>query len=143
MGKMTLECVEKELREIVDCPMTMENLRLYVLLCQAKEYMHKWDRRGGHALTREDAERWVKHMTPAARWTMEQTTSVMQQKGYKHDPHVFFAVMNSMASDYGKTIAKYGMDKPEVWAELTNDWLEDDDAVDGKAEVYYREIVKH
>lgn len=31
----------------------------------------------------------------------------------------------------------------EDWAELTNDWLEDDDAVDGKAEVYYREIVKH
>lgn len=46
-----------------------------------------------------------------------------------------------MASDYGKTIAKYGMDKPEVWAELANDWLEDADAVDDKAEAYYREIV--
>lgn len=140
MGRITHENIEKELCEIMECPMTRNNLQLYVLLCQAKDYTQRWEH---HALTSEEAADWVKHMTPDARWTMEQTTAVMQQKGYKHDPNVFCAVMNAMASDYGKTIAKYGMDKPEVWAELTNDWLEDDDAVDGKSEVYYREIVKH
>lgn len=44
-------------------------------------------------------------------------------------------------SDYGKTIAKYGMDKPDVWAELAHDWLDDKDSADGKTEIYYREIV--
>lgn len=140
MGKITLEKIEKELCEIMERPMTRDSLQLYVLLCQAKKYIQYWDR---HTLTSEDAMSWVKHMNPPARWTMEQTTAVMQQKGYKHDPHVFYAVMNSMASDYGKTIAKYGVDKPEVWAELANDWLDDADAVDDKAAEYYHEIVKH
>lgn len=53
------------------------------------------------------------------------------------------AMMNSLASDYGKTMAKYGADKPEIWAELANDWLNDADAKDGKATIYFRDIVQH
>lgn len=140
MGKITIENIEKELCEIMERPMTRDTLQLYVLLCQAKKYMRYWER---HELTAEDATAWGRRMNPPARWTMEQTNAIMQQKCYKHDPHVFYAIMNSIASDYGKTIAKYGIDKPDVWAELTNDWLDDADAVDDKASEYYHKIVKH
>lgn len=140
MKKITMENIDSALCSLGETAMTMDNLRLYVLLCQAKEYMLKLERH--RPLTKEDADDWVKRMKPAARWTMEQTTSVMQQKCYNHDPSEFFAVMNSLASDYGKTISKYGMDKPEIWAELAHDWLCDEDAVEGKTTIYYREIVK-
>lgn len=48
MGKITHENIEKELCEIMECPMTRNNLQLYVLLCQAKDYTQRWEH---HALT--------------------------------------------------------------------------------------------
>lgn len=140
MKQFTLENVETELDKIKNYPLTQESAKLYVLLSRVKKYMKCEEH---HALTNEEAAAWVKHMTPAARWTMDQTTAVMQQKGYSHNTCEFYAVMNSLASDYGKTMAKYGADKPEIWAELANDWLNDADAKDGKAAAYYTEIVKH
>lgn len=140
MKQFTLENVETELDKVKKCPLTLESAKLYVLLSQAKKYMKREERQ---ALTHEEAVEWVKHMTPAARWTMDQTTAVMQQKGYSHNTCEFYAVMNALASDYGKTMAKYGADKPEIWAELANDWLNDADAKDGKATIYFRDIVQH
>ena len=41
------------------------------------------------------------------------------------------------------TMVKFGADKPEVWAALAHDWLDDPDAIKGKVGRYYRDIVKH
>ena len=57
-------------------------------------------------LTLLHAKEWATHMNPPARWTMDQTTAVMRQQGYNHKPCKFYAVMNALASDYGKTMAK-------------------------------------
>lgn len=140
MQYITLKNVKDALCKLKDKPMSRESLEWYVLLSKAKKCL---EQENHHELTNEEAEKWVKCMTPPARWTMEQTNSIMQQKGYYHNPCVFWAVMNALASDYGKTLAKYSADKPEVWAELTHDWLNDADAQDGKAAAYYREIVRH
>lgn len=77
-------------------------------------------------------------------WTKEQTKLFMTQVGAASvEPVEFFAVMNAMYSDYCKVAKKYGVDKPEYYAELAKAWLEDKDAVEDKAAKYYKCIVKH
>ena len=140
MRRITKENISKEIEWLLDNePMTCATLEKFVLLCKAMKYM-------GHVhreFTEEDAREWVSHMEPPARWTMDQTTAVMHQKGYNHRPCEFWAVMNSLYSDYGYTLAKHNVDHPEVWAEMAHDWLADPDAGDGKAGRYWRDVVMH
>ena len=51
--------------------------------------------------------------------------------------------MNMLNSDVGKTMARYGADRTEVWASLAHDWLSDIDAEPDKLGRYWRDIVKH
>ena len=51
--------------------------------------------------------------------------------------------MNAMYSDYCKVAKRYGVDRPEFFAEMAKAWLEDKDAVPNKAAMYYDCIVKH
>lgn len=115
------------------------NIRWFNELCEAMRNLSKIH----HEFTEEDAKEWAKHMNPPARWTMEQTTSVMHQRGYNHRPCEFWVVMNSLFSDYGKTIIKYNADKPELWADMAHDFIDDGDAVGDKVAKYWRDIVKH
>lgn len=140
MKHITVENIEKEMMELLnEAPMTCTNLEKFVLLAKAMKYMGKVRRE----FTEEDAREWVSHMNPPARWTMDQTTAVMNQRGYHHKPCEFWTVMNMLVSDYGATMAKYGADKPEVWADLAHNWLDDADADDGKTGRYWRDIAKH
>lgn len=115
------------------------NIRWFNELCEAMRNLSKIH----HEFTEEDAKEWAKHMNPSARWTMEQTTSAMHQRGYNHRPCEFWVVMNSLFSDYGKTIIKYNADKPELWADMAHDFIDDGDAVEDKVAKYWRDVVKH
>ena len=140
MEQITTANIEKEISNLLEnAPMSFANLEKFVLLCKAMKYLGKLHRE----FTEEDAKEWARHMNPPARWTMEQTTAVMHKHNYDHRPCEFYAVMNALASDYGKTMAKYGMDKPEVWADLAHDWLADADAEEDKTGRYWRDVVKH
>lgn len=140
MYKITNECVEKELKELLEhAPFSYGNLERLNILCKAMWNLSKIH----HEFTEEDAREWAKHMSPPARWPMEQTTAVMQQNGYNHKPCEFWVVMNMLFSDYGKTMIKFGADKPEVWAALAHDFLDDPDSQDGKVGRYWRDVVKH
>ena len=140
MEHITIPNIEKEMQRILEGKtMCYSTLADFVMLGQAMEYM-KFARR---EFTEEDAKHWVAHMDPPARWTLEQTTAVMQQYGYNHKPYEFFAVMNMLNSDMGKTMAKYGADRAEVWAALAHDWLSDPDAEPDKPGRYWRDIVLH
>lgn len=140
MGKITTECIEKELSELLEKGhFSPGNIRWFNELCMAMKHLSKVHRE----FTEEDATEWAKHMDPPARWTMDQTTAVMNQFGYHHRPCEFWIVMNSLFSDYGKTMIKHSMDKPEVWAALAHDFINDHDAVEGKVGKYWRDIVKH
>lgn len=139
-GRITIANIEKEIQEILsEGWMCRDDLKKLVLLGEAMEMM-------GHVhreFTEEDAKEWVEHMDPPGKWTMEQTTAVMRQHGYQHKPCVFYAVMNMLWSDYGKTVAKYGLDRTEFWAALANDFISDPDAEDMKVGRYWRDIVRH
>lgn len=136
---ITIHEIEKELYNVAKKPMSLANLQMFNQLSEAMRNASHMDRE----FTEEDAKRWVDGMEPPARWTREQTTSVMRQKGYHHRECEYWAVMNALYSDYGKTMQKYGIDRPEIWADLAHDWLEDQDAQAHKAGRYWRDIVKH
>lgn len=138
MNKITNECIEQEITCLLEKgSFCHSNIEWFNELCMAMHNLSKIHRK----FTKEDAIEWAKHMDPPARWTMEQTTSVMKQRGLEHDPCEFYVVMNMLVSDYGKTMAKYNMDKPEVWADLAHDFIDDPDAVSGKTGKYWRDIV--
>lgn len=142
MSLITIENIEHEIRELLEKrQMNCDTLERFVLLSEAKEHLA-----GGHIpamFTEEDARKWVAHMEPPARWTMEQTSSVLKQHGWNHRACEFYAVMNSLVSDYGATMAKYGVDRTDLWAELAHDWLNDTDAKREKTAEYWKNIVKH
>lgn len=139
-GRITIPNIEREMKHLAEHGwMCRDDLKMLVLLGEAMEVMGHIDRE----FTEEDARKWVAAMDPPARWTMEQTTAVMHQFGYHHKPCVFYATMNMLFSDYGRTIIKYGLDKPEFWAALAHDFIDDPDAEDMKVGRYWRDIVKH
>ena len=139
MKQFAKKHIEEWLEEFVEeMPLTCANAEKFNIMCKAMENLGFMVRE----FNEEDAKEWVASMNPPAKWTMEQTTDVMYKQGYSHRPCEFWAVMNSIYSDYGKTMAKYGADKPEVWAALAHDWLDDADAEPGKTGRYFRDIVK-
>lgn len=66
----------------------------------------------------------------------------MKQTGFDCEPADFFVAMNSIYSDYGKTLTKHGVTSPDAYAELAYDWVKDPDAYKDKAARYYEYIVK-
>ena len=140
MSGITNECIEKELQSLLEKgSLNPSNIRWFNDLCKAMWNLSKMR----HEFTEEDAKEWAKHMDPPARWTMEQTTAVMNQNGYYHNPCEFWITMNMLFSDYGKTLIKNNMDKPEIWAALAHDFLADPDAKADKLGRYWRDVVKH
>ena len=146
---ITPEKIRVEIDDLLECPMSWSNVeRLGLLLtakCKLEDYMED---NGGEPLDEEDAKKWAASMRHTAdsatgpHWTMEQTSQVLQQHGWSFDRAEFYAIMNSLWSDYGKTAQKYGVDKTDFWADLAHDWLADDDAVPHKAAIYYAKIAR-
>lgn len=98
--------------------------------------------------TREDAERWVQHMQNAdgstgPHWTQEQTAAVAGSVGvHDVDPWAWYAAMNMMYSDYWESAMRYGVDRPEYYADLAKEFLFDKDAggPEQKIAAYYHSI---
>lgn len=140
MKKFTQANVEEWLHEFIEeNPLTCANAEKFNVMCMTMKNLGFMNRE----FTEEDAKEWVASMSPPARWTIEQTTAVMNQRGYHQKPCEFWAVMNMLFSDYGATMTKYGMDRLEIWADLAYDWLNDHDAEFDKPGRYWRDIVKH
>lgn len=103
----------------------------------------------GEHLTKEQAEHWVEQMHGAdgshgGRWTWNEIRQYAANFGISGEQKMieFYAIINAMASDYGKVAKKYGVDKADFYADLAKAWLDDKDAVSGKAMIYYDCIVK-
>lgn len=140
MSRFTIEAIDKEIARLMERgAMTAATLAEFNELQRARKYMSRMPCK----FSEEDAKEWVAAMDPPARWTMEQTTAVMVGRGYSHRPCEFWATMNMLYSDYGKMLAKYNADKPEVYADMADAFLTDPDAAPHKLGRYYREIVEH
>lgn len=97
---------------------------------------------------RQMAMEWTQGMknadgTQGPHWTLEQTTEQMKKHGIKCDEIEFWAVMNSLYSDYCEALKKNNASTMETYVCLAKAWLEDDDAVEDKASAYFTYIVEH
>ena len=81
-----------------------------------------------------------------ARWKPNDVKPFADKLGFPYGSErfwCFYAIMNAMYADYGKTLKKYGCDEPEIFAELAKDFIEDPDAVKNKTMIYYNFIAEH
>ena len=99
--------------------------------------------------TEDDARRWTEHMenddgSMGAHWTLEQTTAVANSIGVHVDPWIWFAALNMEYSDNFEVAQKYGLDRPEYYADLAKAFLFDEDGGGPEEKIagYYHGIVE-
>lgn len=115
---------------------------------------HEEDESAEH-ISLDDAQRWVASMEwidpktrtkkKGPRWTYEEIKQYADNFGVKGESEVidFFAAINAMYTDYVGVATKFGLDKPEFYAELAKAFIHDKDAEDGKIRRYYQYIAEH
>ena len=86
----------------------------------------------GGQMTKEMAEEWTRGMknedgTKGPHWKMEQVKQLMAQKGLQYDPVSLWVALNMMYSDYCAVAKKFGLDRPDFYAELAKAFLNDKD----------------
>lgn len=99
--------------------------------------------------TEADARRWTEHMknddgSTGPHWTLEQATAVANSIGVHTDPWVWFAALNMEYSDGWEVAGKYGLDRPEYYADLAKAFLFDKDGGGPEAKIagYYHGVVE-
>lgn len=63
--------------------------------------------------------------------------NLAKERGIACDPNDFWAVMNMMYSDYCQVAKRQSVDTPGFYADMAKAFLEDTDAADGKAYLYW------
>ncbi len=97
---------------------------------------------------RQMAEEWTAQMrnadgTKGPHFSTEKAKEVMSQYNVDCDPTLFWAVINSLYSDYDPALKKHNASSLALYACLAKAWIEDEDAVKDKAAAYYAHVVKH
>lgn len=156
---MTMEAykgkLHEALQEIAECPVSMRTIEqaaaVTELLCKLDK-VKAHDGPETYAFDRKSAMRWAANMqnadgTTGPHWTMEQTTAVAESMGIQeHEiPHWAWGVaMNMMYSDYYDVAARYGVNRPEFYADLAKAFLLDKDGPgpEKKLMEYYEHIAK-
>lgn len=139
----TLEaCMEEPIssRSVSSCTMLMD------ALCKAEKLTME---HGSSTFTEADARRWTEHMenddgSMGAHWTLEQATAVASSIGVHIDPWVWYAALNMEYSDGFDVAQKYGLDRPEYYADLAKAFLFDKDGSGAEAKIagYYHGVVE-
>ena len=127
-------------RSVGSCTMLMD------ALCKADKITMESE---ASTFTEDDARRWTEHMenddgSMGAHWTLEQTTAVANSIGEHVDPWIWFAALNMEYSDNFDVAQKYGLDRPEYYADLAKAFLFDKDGGGPEAKIagYYHGIVE-
>ena len=127
-------------RSVGSCTMLMD------ALCKADKITMESE---SSTFTEDDARRWTEHMenddgSMGAHWTLEQTTAVANSIGVHVDPWIWFAALNMEYSDNFEVAQKYGLDRPEYYADLAKAFLFDKDGGGPEAKIagYYHGIVE-
>lgn len=147
--KHYIEELKRQLHEIMERPVTLgraEEITVYADAICALRRMDGHDEAEG--FTEDDAKAWTAKMenedgTVGEHWTMEQTGQVAAIAGAHYEPWIWYAALNMMYSDYYSVAAKYGLDRPEFYADLAKAFLMDKDAGGAEAKMagYYHGVV--
>lgn len=147
--KHYIEELKRQLHEIMERPATLGRAEEVTVYADAICALHRMD---GHdeaeGFTKDDAKAWTAKMenedgTVGEHWTMEQTGQVAAIAGAHYEPWIWYAALNMMYSDYYAVAAKYGLDRPEFYADLAKAFLDDKDAggPEEKMAGYYHGVV--
>lgn len=127
-------------RSVGSCTMLMD------ALCKADKITMESE---ASTFTEDDARRWTEHMenddgSMGAHWTLEQATAVANSIGVHVDPWIWFAAFNMEYSDGFDVAQKYGLDRPEYYADLAKAFLFDKDGGGPETKIagYYHGIVE-
>ena len=104
-------------------------------------------------MSHKDIEKWKKHMknqdgTMGEHFKKEQVMQAARQIGVnpeEYGEHIFPLVMNMMYSDYCAVAKKFGLDRPDFYAELAKAFLNDKDfsgEPEEKVFLYYKCIAE-
>lgn len=157
MDKNTyMQCLREEMQRVMERPVTLgkaEEITVYAdAICALKnlggeEPAHEGTKTAG--FTEADAKRWTEHMenddgSKGPHWTLEQATAVANSIGVHVDPWIWFAALNMKYSDGFDVAQKYGLDRPEYYADLAKAFLFDKDGGGPEAKIagYYHGIVE-
>ena len=155
MGKEHyIEHLKEQLHEIMERPVTLGRAEEVTVYADAICALHKLDddhfRKATKMIefTEDDAKAWTARMenedgTTGPHWSMGQTDAVANITGVHVKPCTWWTAMNVMYSDYYGVAAKYGLDRPEFYADLAKAFLMDKDAGGAEAKMagYYHGIV--
>lgn len=121
---------EKGLDHLKECDEELYNK----LECELYEIAY------GKTISEEMAKKWVTSMKPyGEHWNKETIDELIREKNIDVKPIDFYIVMNMMYNDYYKTL---GDEDVIVYAKLTKNWLNDDDAKEDKLYDYWKYIIK-
>ena len=105
----------------------------------------------GKKLTKEKAEKWVKHMRTDGHkgemWTMEDAKELAKLYGITEGQELidFYAALNMVYSNYCEVAKEWGVDDEEYFAALACAFLYDEDgkAPSEKIAAHYKYVVPH
>lgn len=153
--RMIEECID-QIREEGRSELDIERLAFLYIVLDHMQSDDGYSRAKGDddaKLTPERAKAWVESMEgtdperkKGGRWTMEEAKTLAKKAGWTLEGDKlaeFYAIINAMYSDFFQVAQKYGVAAPEFFVDLAKAWIDDKDAKEGKAGLYWKYVVKH
>lgn len=114
---------------------TMQIVKEYNKECYEEYEMELYKMAYGNTLTKEMAEKIVKNMKPyGEKWNMNQTMDMQEKYGLTQIKSAdFYTVINSAYNDYSNLFG----DNIEMYVRFTDDFINDEDAKEGKVLTYF------
>ena len=144
-----VECMASSMDEQVASKLSAYN-SAYNAICQWDEEPKPVEKSlpASEKMSLETAKQWASQMrnedgTSGPHWTLEQTKQIMAQRKLSFSPAEFFATLNMIYSDFSPVIKKHGLGgNLDFYVDMAKSFLDDKDALPGKASNYYNYIVK-
>lgn len=151
-----MQHLREEIAVLMERPVTLgraEEITVYAGTIRALRKMETGEGTEEHedkeGFTKADAKRWTEHMenddgSKGPHWTLEQATAVANSIGVHVDPWIWFAALNMEYSDGFDVAQKYGLDRPEYYADLAKAFLFDKDGGGPETKIagYYHGVVE-
>lgn len=116
----------------------MKVVKDYDTECYKKYEMELYKMAYGNTLSKELAEKIVNKMKPyGEKWTMNETMDIQERYGLDRiKSSDFYTILNSAYNDFNNLFG----DDIDMYVRYTEDFINDEDAVDGKVFLYYTTI---
>ena len=145
-----MQRLHDEIAVLMERPVSLgraEEICVYAdTICALGKMQGKHSHDDAMEFTEADARHWAEHMenddgSMRAHWTMEQTKQFSKMDT---SDFVWYATMNMMYSDYCAVARKYGLDRPDFYADMAHSFLFDKDAggPEKKLSAYYHCIAE-